>query len=216
MKKFNLKNHIKKFEKQAPNIPISSYEEHLKNKNINYNMYLKFLFFSNFDTKREILEIAELKRKEKNRFLYRNKLTSDIEATERFFNRSMKTIDTNIKTREQIGLIEKIRVKDRLVYIVYYSTNNRKFVKLKAKIVIQLLDCDSNTIKIYILLKYMCGNEEKQITRKYITEQIGLSSKSKKTLQNISNSLSKLEQKGLISIRTVSDGKKKYNYYRII
>lgn len=215
--KFNLEKHIEKFNEQNPSIPISSDEKYLKNKSINYNILLKLLYLSNFDNNKSFNQfIQEFEGKERSRFLYRNKLTSNKEAIEKFFeDRTISTLDRNINKMIEVGLIEKRRINDKLVYAIYYSTNNRKFVKLSSRATIKLLKHDSNTIKIYVLLKYMCADVEKQITLKYITENIGLSSKSKKTLQMITNSLASLQSEGLIKIRTVSNGKKKYNYYSV-
>lgn len=213
--KFNLEKHIEKFEEQKPSIPISSNEKYLKNKSINYNIYLKLLYLSNFDKDKILDFMVEFEGKEKSRFLYRNKLTDNKEATEKFFDKNIQTIDRNLNTLEQMGLIEKLRAKGKRVYVIYYSTNKRKFVRLSSRATTTLLNYDSNTIKIYVLLKYMCKDVEKQITREYIAENIGLSSRSKKTLQMITNSLASLQNEGLIKIRTVSDGKKKYNYYKV-
>lgn len=216
MKRFNLEYHHEKFNEQNPTIPISSDEKYLKNKSINYNIYLKFLYLSNFDKNKVLDDVFEVfEGKEKSRFLYRNKLTDNKEATEKFFDRTIQSIDRNINTMIELGLIEKRRIKDKLVYSIYYSTNKRKYVKLSSRATTTLLNYDSNTIKIYVLLKYMCKDVEKQITREYIAENIGLSSRSKKTLQMITNSLASLQNEGLIKIRTVSDGKKKYNYYKV-
>ena len=64
--------------------------------------------------------------------------------------------------------------------------------------------CSSHAIKIYILLKYICGDKEKKMTREFIAKQIGLSSS--KGVDIVSDCTSVLASSGFINKR------KEYNY----
>lgn len=75
---------------------------------------------------------------------------------------------------------------------------------------------NSNSIKIYVLLKYMCRNGKKKITQEWLLKQIGLSSDSKNNRQMLSDITTELHCGGYINKETISvEGNKIINYYEV-
>lgn len=89
-----------------------------------------------------------------------------------------------------------------IYYINYTNEKCREYVTIPEKQLRFLIHTgNSNVIKTYVLLKYMCKNGEKRISRKYIATQIGLSPKSKSSLQTITDILVSLENNSFIHRR---------------
>ncbi len=104
---------------------------------------------------------------------------------------------------------------NEIVYDINYGT--REYVTIETKIMEALIHSfNSNSIKIYVLLKYMCRDGKKKITQEWLLKQIGLSSDSKNNRQMLSDITTELHCGGYINKETISvEGNKIINYYEV-
>lgn len=98
------------------------------------------------------------------------------------------------------GLIKVKKIKKENTYTISYSSkNNKGYILIDDNTInILLRSRDSATIKTYMLLKMMCKDESKIITRNYICDSIGLSSSSTTNLNKITKITNYLEENNLI------------------
>ena len=98
------------------------------------------------------------------------------------------------------GLIKIKKIKKENTYTVSYGNKNSKgYILIDDNIIkILLRNKDSATIKTYMLLKMICKNESKIVTRSYICDNIGLSSSSSTNLNKITKITNFLEENNLI------------------
>lgn len=195
-----------KKESKVINFPLSSSKDNMQNKKCDYKTLAIMTLYSNMTP---IEEQDKTGVYERYRFLYRNRIIKFTEEIETLSNNKIKTVLNNIKKisdLENNTLVNAATTKDGKIYYIinYEDDKGRKFVTIPDDMLRYLINVfNSDGIKIYILLKYLCAKGEKRITREYIADQIGLK-KSKKVLERISDITHALECCGFI--------KKRYEY----
>lgn len=201
--------------------PITSSKDNMMNKLLDYKTLSIMTIFSNKDN--TINDGVE----EMHRYLYKNKVLENIESIESLSKNKINTIMKNIRKLSKLdnNVVMATNTPNGIVYYINYTKQGREFVTIKESMLRYLINVsNSNTIKVYILLKYLCQDKEKNVTREYIAEQIGLSKKSRSNLQEISDITDMLFNTGFINIKQkyvselLSNGNeciKKYNYYSI-
>ena len=170
-------------------LPINSSKEYMQNKKCDYKILALLTLYSELN--------------DDYRFLYYDDLIKDknIKNIEKISNLKIKTIKDKIRyfNKNISDLIHIEVIKDSVAIIINYSTDNKEYVTIEEDILKLLINkFDSATIKIYILLKYLCLNQQKAITNNYIIEQIGLSSKSNKNSSSVTDRINNLIDYGLI------------------
>ena len=213
-----------------------------KDKNyMDYKALALFMYFS----KRKSEEVCEMlgldiSEVEEHRFLYDNFINENIEKFEELSDWKKQNIRKQINKLTKAG--NKVISADytesgELYYKImpYVDKNNQlkkdgTFVTIESDILRFLINAtNSNVIKIYCFLKWFLIDQEhyektkevryieKQIDREFICKQIGLSSKSDKTLKSISRDIEDmLVMTHLIERRAVTKrefGKTKTVYY---
>lgn len=201
--------------------PITSSKDNMMNKLLDYKTLSIMTIFSNKDN--TINDGVE----EMHRYLYKNKVLENIENIESLSKNKINTIMKNIRKLSKLdnNVVMATNTPNGIVYYINYTKQGREFVTIKESMLRYLINVsNSNTIKVYILLKYLCQDKEKNVTREYIAEQIGLSKKSRSNLQEISDITDMLFNTGFINIKQkyvselLSSGNecvKRYNYYSI-
>lgn len=201
--------------------PITSSKDNMMNKLLDYKTLSIMTIFSNKDN--TINDGVE----EMHRYLYKNKVLENIESIESLSKNKINTIMKNIRKLSKLdnNVVMATNTPNGIVYYINYTKQGREFVTIKESMLRYLINVsNSNTIKVYILLKYLCQDKEKNVTREYIAEQIGLSKKSRSNLQEISDITDMLFNTGFINIEQkyvselLSNGNeciKKYNYYSV-
>ena len=201
--------------------PLMSSKVNMQNKLMDYKTLGIMTIFSN--KKNDTEEGVE----EMHRYLYKNRIIDNTHEIEGLSRNKINTVLKNIRKLSKIegNSVLAANTPNGIVYYINYTSNGREFVTIKEDMLRYLINVsNSNTIKIYVLLSYLCSNGEKNVTREYIAEQIGLSKKSRSNLQEISDITDMLSSTGFIKIRQEyvtearSDGSectKKYNYYKI-
>ena len=188
-----------------------------KDKNyMDYKALALFMYFS----KRKSEEVCEMlgldiSEVEEHRFLYDNFINENIEKFEELSDWKKQNIRKQINKLTKAG--NKVISADytesgELYYKImpYVDKNNQlkkdgTFVTIESDILRFLINAtNSNVIKIYCFLKWFLIDQEhyektkevryieKQIDREFICKQIGLSSKSDKTLKSISRDIEDL------------------------
>lgn len=185
--------------KKVVRLPINSSKTNMQNKHFNYKTLALMTLYSNRQTEENFQETGI---EEVYRYLYRNKIENHISDIEELTGLKENSIFRNIRKliKEGKGLITTtITNKGDMIYrISYENESERKYVIIEEEILKLLINkADSNTIKAYIFLKYMCRNGARDIHRVYIAEQIGLSTNSE-SLKSISKITNKLEELRLI------------------
>lgn len=205
------------------NLPISSYEDYLKN--IDYLTLGIITYYSNktFEDPNELLDTQEL-----CRWVYKNKLLKNQEDIEKLSKNKFTTVMRNVRKLAKMdnNLVVATNSDNGIIYYINYHTSpHGYFVTIHHEILRYLLDtANSNVIKVYIYLKYRCKNGKAKVTREELAEAIGLSPKSDnnlKTIGNITNSLNdKLIKKTYEYITYIdekgNEGTKRYCHYEII
>lgn len=147
---------------------------------------------------------------EGHRFLYKNKFNTAELAKDLGISRTQ--LERNIKKLEQLNCnilsIENTR-EHGVVYKLEYGTlnentgNTYKYVTIYQPMLKELAcSFNSNAIKIYCLLSYMCNETEfKPLTEDWICEQIGLNGNSERNQSNIRTLIKTLEKCKFIETR---------------
>lgn len=194
--------------------PISSAKENMMNKQCDYKTLAIMTLASSVD----------LKDKDKKGVGYRtvtkDKVITFTENTEEFSKTKKLTLERNMRKLSQLegNLVDAYKNSHgRIEYRINYADkNSRCYVTIEEEI-LKRLSCSHNStvIKLYVLLKYMCANGERRLTREYLAKQIGLSTKSKDNLKMISHMTDDLYTLGYINKRIVqiSSVTKEVYYY---
>lgn len=180
--------------------PINSSKQNMKNKNCDYRILAIMTLYSNMTPKEISYEKGE---EELYRYIYENKIvkfTEEIEELSKikihtFLKKVMKLV--NLESRP----VSAVNTENNGIcyYINYTNIKGREYVTIEENILKKLIEIgDSSLIKVYILLRYMCKDEFKKITNKYIVEQIGLSTKSRNNIQKVIEITKLLEENELI------------------
>lgn len=152
-----------------------------------------------------LMLISNKNTNENYRYIYNSNLDLDYLAKE--LQISKITLKRNIKKLEQLehNILELVNTKNGLTYKLNYGATNSngalyKYIVINSLILKSLIHkFNSNGIKLYCLLKYLCDDKTfKALDNKWLCEQIGLSSKCKNNLTVITNIIKELENFGLI------------------
>ncbi len=172
---------------------ISTEEEYLMNKDIDYRIYLTFLKDSTYNKNLDFRYVYN-----SNYYLNKNYFLGKL-------NISKGNLNKLIKNFLKFNLIEKDTVlneKFELKQIYRFNELNNNFVLLSDKEVEKLLTLTSNEIKTYLILRYLLADiKEKNIELGYIAKNIGLSELN--TTRTIKKYIDNLKENNLIE----------YNYY---
>ncbi len=172
---------------------ISTEEEYLMNKDIDYRIYLTFLKDSTYNKNLDFRYVYN-----SNYYLNKNYFLGKL-------NISKGNLNKLIKNFLKFNLIEKdtvINENFELKQIYRFNELNNNFVLLSDKEVEKLLTLTSNEIKTYLILRYLLADiKEKNIELGYIAKNIGLSELN--TTRTIKKYIDNLKENNLIE----------YNYY---
>ena len=172
---------------------ISTEEEYLMNKDIDYRIYLTFLKDSTYNKSLDFRYVYN-----SNYYLNKNYFLEKL-------NISKGNLNKLIKNFLKFNLIEKDTVLNEnfeLKQIYRFNELNNNFVLLSDKEVEKLLTLTSNEIKTYLILRYLLVDiKEKNIELGYIAKNIGLSELN--TTRTIKKYIDNLKENNLIE----------YNYY---
>lgn len=172
---------------------ISTEEEYLMNKDIDYRIYLTFLKDSTYNKSLDF------------RYVYNSNYYSNKNYFLEKLNISKGNLNKLIKNFLKFNLIEKDTVLNEnfeLKQIYRFNELNNNFVLLSDKEVEKLLTLTSNEIKTYLILRYLLADiKEKNIELGYIAKNIGLSELN--TTRTIKKYIDNLKENNLIE----------YNYY---
>lgn len=172
---------------------ISTEEEYLMNKDIDYRIYLTFLKDSTYNKSLDF------------RYVYNSNYYSNKNYFLEKLNISKGNLNKLIKNFLKFNLIEKNTVLNEnfeLKQIYRFNELNNNFVLLSDKEVEKLLTLTSNEIKTYLILRYLLADiKEKNIELGYIAKNIGLSELN--TTRTIKKYIDNLKENNLIE----------YNYY---
>lgn len=215
--KYDEKELMEKILKDGNKFPISSSNINLKDKKVDYKVLMLLTLLSNRNTDEMIEESGE---EDSWRYIYRNKLTHYKDLVESLSNTKLNSIFKTIKKMEKLDCkvidVRKTNNND-IVYDINYATNGREFVTIETRIMQSLINtCNSNTIKIYVILKFMCRYGKKKITREWLLNQIGLSNRSSNNYQKLADITDILHLGGYINKETrYISCDKSINYYSI-
>lgn len=172
---------------------ISTEEEYLMNKDIDYRIYLTFLKDSTYNKSLDFRYVYN-----SNYYLNKNYFLEKL-------NISKGNLNKLIKNFLKFNLIEKDTIFNEnfeLKQIYRFNELNNNFVLLSDKEVEKLLTLTSNEIKTYLILRYLLVDiKEKNIELGYIAKNIGLSELN--TTRTIKKYIDNLRENNLIE----------YNYY---
>lgn len=171
-------------------IPVAIKKELLRDKNCDYHALITISYFGENNLKKRNISI--------NSRTIRNE-KEDIEKTShKSWSSTYKSLIKMSTKHKDLIKVKKIK-KENTYTISYSSKNNKGYILIDDNIIkILLRSRDSATIKTYILLKMMCKDGSKIITRDYICNNIGLSSSSTTNLNKITKITNYLEDNNLI------------------
>lgn len=171
-------------------IPVIVEKEFLKDKNCDYHALMVASCFGTNNLKKKNISIdSRTIRNEKE----------DIEKTShKSWSSTYKSLIKMSDKHKDLIKIKKIKKEN--TYTVSYSNKNSKgYILIDDNIIkILLRNRDSATIKTYMLLKMICNNGSKIVTRSYICDNIGLASSSSTNLNKITKITNFLEANNLI------------------
>lgn len=210
-------------ERKDLRLPISTYEEYLKN--IDYMTYGIITYFSNRTKAEKSEDTGEL-----FRWIYKNKMIEKQEEIEKLSKNKFNTVMKNVRKLAKMEnnlVVAKNSDNGIVYYINYYTMPHGYYVTIHEEILRYLLDVgNSNVIKTYVFLKYRCAKGKTKITRKEIAEAIGLSPNSDNNLKSITNIIISLCRNALVKkfyeyttevdLNTKKEISKRYCFYEII
>ena len=171
-------------------IPVIVKREFLGDKNCDYHALMVASCFGTNNLKKKNISIDS------------RTIRNEKEDIEKISHKSWATTYKSLMkmSTKHKDLIKVKKIKKENTYTVSYSNKNSKgYILIDDNIIkILLRNRDSATIKTYILLKMICKNESKIVTRNYICDNIGLSSNSTTNLNKITKITNYLEENNLI------------------
>ena len=171
-------------------IPVIVEKEFLKDKNCDYHALMVASCFGTNNLKKKNISIdSRTIRNEKE----------DIEKTShKSWSSTYKSLIKMSDKHKDLIKIKKIK-KENTYTVSYSNKNNKGYILIDDNIIKILLGSrDSATIKTYLLLKMICKDESKIVTRDYICYNIGLASSSSTNLNKITKITNFLEANNLI------------------
>ena len=202
--------------------PISSEQEYMKDKKVNFLNYCILVYFSNYQGDKEMKNFEGTF--DTHRYIYEDKILKNKEEIEYYSKTKVQTFIRNAKKLATLSNGEIVSVrKTNEGKIVYQIEKPNKYILIEEKILRILINfCNANAIKTYVFLKWKCRERGCIISRREICENIGLSANSKRQLQEITDITKGLQKLGLISRKTTTgtsiDGED-YNrstYYELV
>lgn len=171
-------------------IPVIIEKEFLKDKNCDYHALMVASCFGTNNLKKKNISIDS------------RTIRNEKEDIEKISHKSWATTYKSLMkmSTKHKKLIKVKKIKKENTYTISYSNKNSKgYILIDDNIIkILLRNRDSATIKTYILLKIMCKDESKIVTRSYICDNIGLTSNSTTNLNKITKIMNFLEDNNLI------------------
>lgn len=171
-------------------IPVIAEKEFLKDKNCDYHALMVASCFGTNNLKKKNISIDS------------RTIRNEKEDIERISHKSWATTYKSLMkmSTKHKNLIKIKKIKKENTYTVSYSNKNSKgYILIDDNIIkILLRNRDSATIKTYMLLKMICNNGSKIVTRSYICDNIGLASSSSTNLNKITKITNFLEANNLI------------------
>lgn len=185
--------------------PVSSKKEYMQDKKIDYKALSIATLYSKMKPKEILYELGE---DELFRYTYQNKLKENKVEIEEFSNLKIPTI---IKTINKLSNLDnnlinsyKTDLNEVVYYINYCTLDENQYVLIEEEILKKLISIgNTSLIKTYILLKYLCKNSYKRISRKFIASNIGLSA-TKSSLDIITDITNTLVDNNLISKKYIN------------
>lgn len=207
-------------------VAINTSKINLQNKKCNYKVLAILSLLSNRKSDK-VNSFAE-----NYRYIYENKIIDNKLIIEELSSMKLNTFISNaMKLANNSNLVSCKIQNNKVCYFLHHETfkTHREYITIDSQRLIELIKiADSNAIKIYMLLSYMC-KDFKLVTNEYICEQIGLSKKSNRNIQSVINSINVLvennyilkdKQKSFVVVENKnSDLIKKYverNKYKIV
>lgn len=205
--------------------PMNSHEKFMKDKKCDYKTLAIMTLYSNHTP----LEVQhDNANYEEYRYLYKNKVIQFTEEIEELSKTKINTILRNMKKLSNLSneLVNACKNEnEQIYYVINYSNGERcnKYVTIEDEMLRYLVNTgNSNVIKVYILIKYLCQYEldkynkkEKKITYNYLLENIGLSIESHNSRITIKNIIECLRDGDFINTRKAMVGCKTIIYYSI-
>lgn len=171
-------------------IPVIVEKEFLKDKNCDYHALMVASCFGTNNLKKKNISIDS------------RTIRNEKEDIERISHKSWATTYKSLMkmSAKHKDLIKIKKIKKENTYTVSYGNKNSKgYILIDDNIIkILLRNKDSATIKTYILLKMICKDGSKIVTRNYICDNIGLTSNSTTNLNKITKITNFLEENNLI------------------
>ena len=171
-------------------IPVIIEKEFLKDKNCDYHALMVASCFGTNNLKKKNISIDS------------RTIRNEKEDIEKISHKSWATTYKSLMkmSDKHKDLIKIKKIKKENTYTVSYSNkNSRGYILIDDNIIkILLRNRDSATIKTYLLLKMICKNGSKIVTRSYICDNIGLTSNSTTNLNKITKITNFLEENNLI------------------
>lgn len=171
-------------------IPVIIEKEFLKDKNCDYHALMVASCFGTNNLKKKNISIDS------------RTIRNEKEDIERISHKSWSTTYKSLvkMSTKHKDLIKVKKIKKENTYAISYSNkDNKGYILIDDNIIKILLGSrDSATIKTYMLLKMICKDESKIVTRNYICDNIGLVSSSSTNLNKITKITNFLEDNNLI------------------
>lgn len=171
-------------------MPIIIKKELLKDKNCDYHALILISYFGTNNLKKKNISIDS------------RAIRNEKEDIERISHKSWSTTYKSLvkMSTKHKDLIKVKKIKKENTYAISYSNkDNKGYILIDDNIIKILLGSrDSATIKTYLLLKMICKNGSKIVTRSYICDNIGLSPNSTTNLNKITKITNFLEDNNLI------------------
>lgn len=172
------------------NLPIAIKKELLRDKSCDYHALIVASYFGENNLKKRNITIDS------------RTIRNEKEDIEKISHKSWATTYKSLMkmSAKHKDLIKIKKIKKENTYTVSYSNKNSKgYILIDDNIIKILLGSrDSATIKTYLLLKMICKDGSKIVTRDYICDNIGLSSNSTTNLNKITKITNFLEESNLI------------------
>ena len=203
-------------------LPLSSYNEHLKNMK-NYWEYGLITYYSEFE------QSDDDEKQYLYRYAYKNNLEKNKEEIEEMCKKKFSTVMKNVRllVKGDNSLVGAKNSDNGIIYTInYFKEPHGYYILIHRKILKYLLKhFDVNTLKVYVFLKYRCLKRKTKVTREEICEAIGLSTDSRNNLTTISDITVALNEKLIkktyeyiteINEESGNEQVKRYCYYEII
>lgn len=192
-------------EKKKLLFPITSEQEYMKDKKVNYLNYCILIYYSNFQNTHD--DKFDNGNYDTHRFIYEDQIIKNKDEIEKFSKTKIETFIRNARKLSKLtdeSMVTVDRTKEGK--IVYKIRKTNKYILIEEKLLRVLINTLSpNAIKVYIFLKWRLKQQGSIISRKEICENIGLSANSKRQLQEITDITKALQKLGLIKRNTITE-----------